>query len=78
MVGGSLWAVKYIRLVFVWASSNRIALAGLPRARNIPSCWKKTARSGKLVVKNLPEAAISKVEIERFPPNQVRVTDSLG
>ena len=22
----------------------------------------------------LPEAAISKVEIERFPPNQVRVT----
>ncbi len=28
----------------------------------------------KLVVGNLPEAAIAKVEIERFPPNQVRVT----
>lgn len=28
----------------------------------------------KLVHKTLPEAAISKVEIERFPPNQVRVT----
>lgn len=28
----------------------------------------------KLVQKTLPEAAISKVEIERFPPNQVRVT----
>jgi len=27
-----------------------------------------------LVLKSLPEAAISKVEIERFPPNQVRVT----
>ena len=27
-----------------------------------------------LVVKSLPQAAISKVEIERFPPNQVRVT----
>jgi small subunit ribosomal protein S3 len=28
----------------------------------------------ELVLKELPEAAISKVEIERFPPNQVRVT----
>jgi small subunit ribosomal protein S3 len=28
----------------------------------------------QLVQKTLPEAAISKVEIERFPPNQVRVT----
>ena len=28
----------------------------------------------KLVQVSLPEAAISKVEIERFPPNQVRVT----
>ena len=28
----------------------------------------------KLVQDTLPEAAISKVEIERFPPNQVRVT----
>ncbi len=28
----------------------------------------------KLVTGSLPEAAISKVEIERFPPNQVRVT----
>jgi small subunit ribosomal protein S3 len=28
----------------------------------------------KLVQDNLPDAAISKVEIERFPPNQVRVT----
>jgi small subunit ribosomal protein S3 len=28
----------------------------------------------KLVMRSLPEAAISKVEIERFPPNQVRVT----
>ena len=27
-----------------------------------------------LVTKGLPEAAISKVEIERFPPNQIRVT----
>jgi small subunit ribosomal protein S3 len=27
-----------------------------------------------LVSKNLPEASISRVEIERFPPNQVRVT----
>jgi small subunit ribosomal protein S3 len=27
-----------------------------------------------LVAKSLPEAAISKVEIERFPPNQIRVT----
>jgi small subunit ribosomal protein S3 len=27
-----------------------------------------------LVTKSLPQAAISKVEIERFPPNQVRVT----
>jgi small subunit ribosomal protein S3 len=27
-----------------------------------------------LVMKSLPQAAISKVEIERFPPNQVRVT----
>ncbi len=26
------------------------------------------------VIKSLPEAAISKVEIERFPPNQVRIT----
>lgn len=28
----------------------------------------------QLVQKSLPEAAISKVEIERFPPNQVRIT----
>ncbi|MGC8780266.1 MAG: 30S ribosomal protein S3 [Anaerolineae bacterium] len=28
----------------------------------------------ELVLKELPDAAISKVEIERFPPNQVRVT----
>jgi small subunit ribosomal protein S3 len=28
----------------------------------------------ELVHKSLPEAAISKVEIERFPPNQIRVT----
>ncbi|MCX7670789.1 MAG: 30S ribosomal protein S3 [Anaerolineae bacterium] len=28
----------------------------------------------ELVLKELPEAGISKVEIERFPPNQVRVT----
>jgi small subunit ribosomal protein S3 len=28
----------------------------------------------QLVQRTLPEAAISKVEIERFPPNQVRVT----
>jgi small subunit ribosomal protein S3 len=28
----------------------------------------------KLIQDTLPEAAISKVEIERFPPNQVRVT----
>jgi len=27
-----------------------------------------------LVTRGLPEAAISKVEIERFPPNQIRVT----
>ena len=28
----------------------------------------------QLVIEKLPEAAISRVEIERFPPNQVRVT----
>lgn len=28
----------------------------------------------RLVLNTLPEAAISKVEVERFPPNQVRVT----
>jgi len=28
----------------------------------------------ELVVARLPDAAISKIEIERFPPNQVRVT----
>ncbi|MCX6031620.1 MAG: 30S ribosomal protein S3 [Chloroflexi bacterium] len=28
----------------------------------------------KLVNESLPDAAISKVEIERFPPNQVRIT----
>ena len=27
-----------------------------------------------LVTRNLPDAAISKVEIERFPPNQVKIT----
>ena len=27
-----------------------------------------------LVMKSLPQAAISKVEIERFPPNQIRLT----
>jgi small subunit ribosomal protein S3 len=27
-----------------------------------------------LVMKGLPEAAVSKVEIERFPPNQIRLT----
>jgi small subunit ribosomal protein S3 len=27
-----------------------------------------------LITRGLPEAAISKVEIERFPPNQIRVT----
>jgi small subunit ribosomal protein S3 len=28
----------------------------------------------ELITGNLPEAAISKVEIERFPPNQVKIT----
>jgi small subunit ribosomal protein S3 len=27
-----------------------------------------------LVMKSLPEAAVSKIEIERFPPNQIRLT----
>ena len=27
-----------------------------------------------MVLTNLPEAQISKVEIERFPPNQMRIT----
>jgi small subunit ribosomal protein S3 len=27
-----------------------------------------------LIIRGLPEAAISKVEIERFPPNQIRIT----
>ena len=41
---------------------------------NIPICWQKTARSARRSARTLPEAAISKVEIERFPPNQVRIT----
>lgn len=31
-------------------------------------------RIRKLLLSNLPDAQISKVEIERFPPNQVRIT----